>query len=129
MTPARRAATKEEKGVSHKERKGHVEARFIAPSVIRRRMFNRKVRKAEGSTKFNNVDIRNLRALRASAVKSPNPFSSRSCGSSRVGCEKLVDGLVKFLGLLRHREVTGIAQLQVLRAGYGPMDLHFILRR
>jgi hypothetical protein len=25
--------------------------------------------------------------------------------------------------------VTGMVQLQVLRAGYGPMDLHFILRR
>ena len=47
----------------------------------------------------------------------------------RVGRQELIDGLVKLLWLLRHREVTGIAQLQVLRAGHGPMDLHFILRR
>jgi hypothetical protein len=84
--------------------------------------------KAEGSTKFNNVDIRNLRVLRVSAVKSPNPFLTFT-RVSRSGCQELVDGLVKFLGLLRHREVTGMAQPQVLRAGHGPMDLHFILRR
>ena len=62
-------------------------------------------------------------------VKTPNPFSLRSCGESRSGCQEIVDGLVKFLWLLRHREVTGIAELQVLRAGHRPMDLHFILRR
>jgi hypothetical protein len=45
MTPARRATTKEEKRISHKEHKGHVGARFIAPSVIREELFSRKERK------------------------------------------------------------------------------------
>ena len=65
-----------------------------------------------------------LRALSASAVR-PLAFKRES----HMRREELIDGLVKFLRLLRHRKVTGMLQLQVLRAGYGPMDLHFILRR
>src|SRR5262249_57883204 len=47
----------------------------------------------------------------------------------RAGCQEVVNGSVKFRRLLRHGKVTGLVQLQVLRAGYCPMDLHFIVRR
>ena len=68
-----------------------------------------------------------LRSWRLGAIKRIMVFGFKR--ESRAGCQELVNGLVKFLWLLRHRKVTGLVQLQILRAGYGPMDLHFILRR
>jgi hypothetical protein len=54
MTPARRAVTKEEKKIGHKEHEGHVGARFIAPSVIRKNS-KHALSKPEGSTKEENI--------------------------------------------------------------------------
>ena len=65
---------------------------------------------------------KNLRVLRPFVVR-------RSFLESHVVCQELVNSLVEFVRLLSHRKVTRVVQLQVLRAGYGPMDLHFILRR
>jgi pimeloyl-ACP methyl ester carboxylesterase len=71
-------------------------------------------------------DIRVIFALRHNLSRGREERGSRELRARR---QELVNGLVKFLRLLRHRKVAGMIDLQVLRAGHGPVDLHFILRR
>ena len=70
-----KAATKEEKRDNHKERKGHVGARFIAPSDGRRRSSYRKERKVRKEE----VGATGLR-LRASGRRAGwSPFFAARC--------------------------------------------------
>jgi hypothetical protein len=54
-------------------------------------------------------ELRVLRDLRGEIVFSRRFI--RLTRESRAGCQELVNGLVKFIRLLRHRKVTGMVQL------------------
>src|SRR3990172_3677405 len=95
--------------------------------LIPKRVFSKEDTKSTKFKKFDFATLRVLRDLRGEIISSRRFVSFT--WESRVRCQELVDGPVEFLGLLRHRKVTGMAELQVLRAAHGPMDFHFILRR